>query len=157
METYGCRASGARFELLKPYARSAYIRSISLKLASSIHCNRKRHILGSSVKKVNRKIDRSGECLGENTWFAKSATECMTSASITWLELTNQTPNLRENTRKLHHNAVVTARCLENINICIKQKKEQKRERLTSEKYTAWPNICYFAQGACLALSNNIG
>jgi hypothetical protein len=47
------------------------------------------------------------------TWFAKSATECTSSASITWLEVARYTPNFRENTRKLHHNAVVTALWLE--------------------------------------------
>lgn len=45
----------------------------------------------------------------KNTWFAKSAIECTTSASITWLEVTSHTPNLREKTRKLQHNAVLTA------------------------------------------------
>ena len=62
-----------------------------------------------------------------NTWFAKSATEWMTSANITWLEVANQTPNLRENTRKLHHKAVVTARWL--LYIWIKTTKEKKKKK----------------------------
>lgn len=44
-----------------------------------------------------------------STWFAKSANEWTASASITWLEVMNQTPTFKEKTRKLQTSATTTA------------------------------------------------
>ena len=115
--TYGWRASGARFELLKPYARSA------------CKCQHKLAFLLQIINEFStiwrkEKTRRFMPKVEHSTWFAKSATECTTSASMTWLELTNQTPNLREKTRKLHHNAVVTARWLDKN--CRRQKARER-------------------------------
>lgn len=99
--TYGWRASGARRELLKPYARRAY--KVGWKELA---------VLTDEVRILYKYIYIYITKELATTWFAKSATECTTSASITWLEVENQTPNLREKTRKLHQSAVVTARWL---------------------------------------------